>query len=156
MHYFCVCNQAYIKKSQLRKHVSVCESVKIQNNSWVRPFEKDLSQLEISKCNNKSVNIIQNNPYNDFPTEKFKCGCKKFFKSKGGYYRHIKKCQLRPQQQVATGKTKCSEPGCLLTFKYIRDFRQHLSEKHNIRFDVEDKNFNRYSGMLCKVISCTY
>lgn len=154
MHYFCVCNQAYSKKYQLRKHVSVCKSVEIQSKSWVvRPIKKDLMQLDISECENQTVNIIQNNACKDLSTEKFKCGCKKNFQSKGGYYRHIKKCKLRPQQQVATGKTKCNEPGCLLTFKYIRDFRQHLNEKHNLQFDVEDTNFNRYSGTLCKITS---
>jgi len=101
----------------------------------------------VTKCELIYVNGNQNTS-NVQSTERYKCGCEKSFLSKGGYYRHIKKCQLRPKQQVVTGKTKCNEPGCLLTFKYIRDFRQHLNEKHQIQFDVEDKKFDTYSGKL--------
>ncbi|XP_025203003.1 uncharacterized protein LOC112600070 [Melanaphis sacchari] len=139
-HYFCVCNQSYSQKRQVRKHVSLCKYA--QN-----PTKKDLLQLAISKCeiysinDNLNVNKIQ-------LTERFKCGCEKRFLSKGGYYRHIKKCKLRPEQQIVTGKTKCNEPGCLLTFKYIRDFRQHLNEKHQIQFEVEEKKFNSYADFL--------
>jgi len=38
-----------------------------------------------------------------------------------------------------------------MTFKYIRDFRQHLNEKHQIQFDVEDKIFNKYAGKLYEI-----
>jgi len=81
-------------------------------------------------------------------TKRFKCGCEKCFESESGYYKHIKKCELRPERQVVTGNTKCNEPGCLMTFKYIRDFRHHLNKKHQIQFDVEDKTFDTYAGKL--------
>jgi len=138
--YFCICDQSYSQKRQLRKHISLCEYA--QN-----PAKKCSSQYAISKCELIYVNDNQNTSKVQL-TERLKCGCEKSFLSKGGYYRHIKKCQLRPEQQAVTGKTKCNEPGCLMTFKYIRDFRQHLSEKHQIQFDVENKKFDTYSGKL--------
>jgi len=137
INYSCVCDHSYSQKRQVRRHVNLCEYA--QN-----PTKKN---LQISKCeiysvkDNLNANKVQS-------TERFKCGCEKRFLSKGGYYRHIKTCILRPEQQVVTGKTKCNEPGCLLTFKYIRDFRQHLNEKHQIKFDVEDKQFDNYAGKL--------
>lgn len=145
-HYYCICGEAYSKKSQLRNHIKVCKYDQYQNNQCVPcPIKKKMLKLAISKCEIQSKNYYQSN-YKDKIIKRFKCGCEKVFQSKGGYYRHVKKCKLRPKQQVATGKTKCNEPGCLLTFKYIRDLRQHLSEVHNIQFDVEEKIFNRYSG----------
>jgi len=148
MHYFCICGQSYVNKHQLRKHINVCKHAQNQSNQCVvYPTNKALLQLGISRCQNQSVNNKQN-LFKDQLIERFKCGCEKRFQSKGGYYRHIKKCKLRPEQQIVTGKTKCNEPGCLLTFKYIRDFRQHLNEQHKIQFDVEDKKFNKYSGKL--------
>lgn len=139
-HYSCVCNKSYSQKRQIRQHVSLCKFA--QN-----PIKKDLLQLATSKCKIYSVNDkLSANKLQS--TKRFKCGCEKRFKSKGGYYRHIKKCKLRPEQQVVTGNTKCNEPGCLMTFKYIRDFRQHLNEKHQIQFDVEDKIFNKYADFL--------
>ncbi|CAI6367795.1 unnamed protein product [Macrosiphum euphorbiae] len=138
--YFCVCDQFYSQKRQLRKHIRLC-------NYAQNPGGKCFLQYPVSKCELIYINGNQN-PSNVRSTERFKCGCEKSFMSKGGYYRHIKKCQLRPKQQVVTGKTKCNEPGCLLTFKYIRDFRQHLNEKHQIQFDVEDKKFDTYSDFL--------
>lgn len=144
-HYFCVCDQSYVSKHQLRKHVSVCKYA--QNRCKMYPMKKDLLQLAISKCEIQSVNNTRS-AIKDQSIERFKCGCEKRFQSKGGYYRHIKKCKLRPEQKIVSGKTKCNEPGCLLTFKYIRDFRQHLNEQHKIQFDVEDKHFNRYSDFL--------
>ncbi|XP_026810264.1 uncharacterized protein LOC113551897 [Rhopalosiphum maidis] len=137
INYSCVCDHSYSQKRQVRRHVNLCEYA--QN-----PTKKN---LQISKCeiysvkDNLNANKVQS-------TERFKCGCEKRFLSKGGYYRHIKTCKLRPAQQVVTGKTKCNEPGCLLTFKYIRDFRQHLNEKHQIKFDVEDKRFDNYADFL--------
>lgn len=149
--YFCVCNQSYNKKFQLRKHVSICKYVQYHDTQSVDyPTNNNLVQLSMPKCEIQSVNTKQR-IYKDQLVEKFKCGCEKRFQSKGGYYRHIKKCKLRPEQQIVTGKTKCNEPGCLLTFKYIRDFRQHLNEKHEIQFDVEDKMFNRYSGKFYQI-----
>ena len=139
-HYFCVCDKSYSQKFQIRKHVNLCKHA--QN-----PAKKDLLQLAVSKCELYPVNDNLS-PSKAQSTERYKCGCEKRFLSKGGYYRHIKKCKLRPEQQVVTGKTKCNEPGCLLTFKYIRDFRQHLNEKHQIQFDVENKKFETYSGKL--------
>lgn len=136
--YFCVCDQSYSQKRQLIKHIRLCTHA--QNTA-----KKDLLQLAISKCQLYSAKDNQSSS-KDQSNERFKCGCEKRFQSKGGYYRHIKKCNLRPEQLVVTGKTKCNEPGCLLTFKYIRDFRQHLTEKHQIQFDVEDKKFDKYSG----------
>ncbi|VVC36370.1 Zinc finger C2H2-type,Zinc finger, SWIM-type [Cinara cedri] len=161
--YFCVCGQAYKNKSLVRKHVSVCKYVQNQYNLDVNyPVKEDLLQLSNIKCETQSVNHNQST-YKDQKIERFKCGCEKRFKSKGGYYRHIKKCKLRPEHQVVTGKTKCNEPECLLTFKYIRDFRQHLTEKHEIQFDVEDKKFNKYTEFLrwkenyeTKTCSCYY
>lgn len=147
-HYFCVCEQEFTKKSFIRKHVDTCNYAQNKGNQCLINFgKKDMLQLAISNCeiqplvDNQKVQEIQLN-------ERFKCGCGKSFQSKGGYYRHIKKCKLRPEQQVVSGKTKCNEPGCLLTFKYIRDFRQHLKDAHKMKFDVEDKQFNRYSGKL--------
>lgn len=146
--YFCVCNQAYKKKSQVRKHVSVCKYVQNQSSQYaIFSSKKDLLQLAISNCEIQSVSNNQSK-YTNYSIDRFKCGCQKHFKSKGGYYRHIKKCKLRPEQQIVTGKTKCNEPGCFLTFKYIRDLRLHLIEKHQIQFNVEEKTFNRYSGKL--------
>jgi len=142
-HYSCVCNKSYSQKRQIRQHVSLCKYA--QN-----PIKKDLSQLANSKCKIYSVND-KLSAIKVQSTERFKCGCEKRFESKGGYYRHIKKCKLRPEQQVVTGNTKCNEPGCLMTFKYIRDFRQHLNEKHQIQFDVEDKMFNKYAGKLYRI-----
>jgi len=146
LHYLCVCNKSYNKKSLLRKHVSVCKYAQNHDNEYViKPAKKDLLQLAISQCKIQSVNNKQI-ICKDQSIDRYKCGCEKCFKSKGGYYRHIKKCKLRPEHQVVTGKTKCNEPGCLLTFKYIRDLRQHLNEKHKVKFDVENKIFNKYSG----------
>lgn len=146
--YFCICEQAYEKKSQIRKHVSICKHVRSMGNQCIfNTAKKDLLQLAISKSEIQPVNCEQS-IIKDQTVVHFKCGCEKHFRSKGGYYRHIKKCKLRPEQQIVTGKTKCKEPGCLLTFKYIRDFRQHLTEKHKIKFDVDNKQFNRYSGKL--------
>ncbi|KAE9536479.1 hypothetical protein AGLY_007268 [Aphis glycines] len=139
-HYSCVCNKSYSQKRQIRQHISLCKYA--QN-----PIKKDLLQLATSKCKIYSVND-KLSANKDQSTERYKCGCEKRFESKGGYYRHIKKCKLRPEQQVVTGNTKCNEPGCLMTFKYIRDFRQHLNEKHQIQFDVEDKMFNKYADFL--------
>lgn len=151
--YFCVCDQAFNKKSQIRKHVMFCKYAQnLDSQSIICPAKKDLLQLAISNSEIQSVNDDQNSG-KDQPIERFKCGCEKRFRSKGGYYRHIKKCKFRPEQQIVTGKTKCNEPGCILTFKYIRDFRQHLNEKHKIQFDVEDKVFKRYSGKLKRVFS---
>lgn len=151
--FLCICDQHYKQKSQLRKHVNVCKYVQNQGNRCsVIPTKKDLLQLAIANCDILSVNNDDESPReeHDRLDDRFRCGCHKHFKSKGGYYRHIKKCKLRPEQQVVTGKTKCNEPGCLLTFKYIRDLRQHLNETHKIQFAVEDKMFNRYSGKLHK------
>lgn len=144
--YFCVCDQLYVNKHHLRKHVSVCKYAQNWSNRCaIYPMKKNLLQLAISKCEIQSVNNNRS-AINDQSIERFKCGCEKRFQSKGGYYRHIKKCKLRPEHKVVSGKTKCNEPGCLLTFKYIKDFRQHLKEQHKIQFNMEDKNFNRYSG----------
>lgn len=152
-HYICVCDQVFNKKSQIRKHVRFCKCIQnMGNQNIIYPAKKGLLQLGISKSEIQSVNDYQNSG-KDQSTERFKCGCEKRFRSKGGYYRHIKTCKLRPQQQIVTGKTKCNEPGCILTFKYIRDFRQHLNEKHKIQFDVEDKMFKRYSGKLKRICS---
>jgi len=141
-HYFCVCDKSFAAKQQLRKHINVCKHAQNQNNERViYSTKKNLLQLAISKCEIESEN-------NNQLIERFKCGCEKCFQSKGGYYRHIKKCKLRPKQQIVSGKTKCNESGCLLTFKYIRDLRQHLNEQHKMQFNVEDKKFNRYSGKL--------
>lgn len=146
--HYCVCGQACKNKYYIRKHVIVCKYAQNQGNNGVTySRKKDLLQLSISKCKIESINDNQI-MYKEKDIERFKCGCGKLFKSKGGYYRHIKKCKLRPEQQVVTGKTKCNELGCLLTFKYIRDFRQHLTEKHKIQFNVEDKKFKRYDGKL--------
>ncbi|XP_050061416.1 uncharacterized protein LOC126551591 [Aphis gossypii] len=102
----------------------------------------ETSKLKINSVNDKlSSNKFQS-------TEQFKCGCEKRFESKSCYNRHIKNCKLRPKQQFITGNTKCNEPGCLMTFKYIRDFLQHLNEKHQIQFDVEDKTFDTYADFL--------
>lgn len=145
-HYFCICNEAFNKKSQIRKHVKVCEHVQRKCVQCVIcPVKKKYLQLSISSSDTQPVNGHQDR-YKNQAIERFKCGCEKHFKSKGGYYRHIKKCKLRPEQQIVAGKTKCNEPGCLLTFKYIRDLRQHLNEKHKIQFNVEDRKFNRYPG----------
>lgn len=153
IHYICVCDQVFNKKFQIRKHVRFCKCAQnLSNHNIIYPANKDLLQLEISKSEIHSVNDDQNLG-KDQSTERFKCGCEKRFRSKGGYYRHIKTCKLRPEQQIVTGKTKCNEPGCILTFKYIRDFRQHLNEKHKIQFDVEDKMFKRYSGKLKRILS---
>ncbi|XP_025410571.1 uncharacterized protein LOC112683653 isoform X1 [Sipha flava] len=147
--YVCVCNQTYSTKSELRKHVGFCKHAQNQANQYITcPTKKDVLKLAISECEIQSINGDQTIS-KDQKIERFKCGCEKRFMSKGGYYRHIKKCNLRPEQQIVTGKTKCNEPGCLLTFKYIRDFRQHLNEKHCMQFDVEDKKFNRYSEFIC-------
>lgn len=149
--YLCVCDQAYNNKCQLRKHISICKYAQYHDTQCVNyPMKIDSAQLSISKNEIQSVNTKQK-IYKDQLSEQFKCGCEKRFQSKGGYYRHIKKCELRPEQQIVTGKTKCNEPGCLLTFKYIRDLRQHLNENHKINFDVEDKIFNRYSGKLFRI-----
>lgn len=146
VHYVCVCNQSYGTKSEIRKHVSFCKYAQNQADQCIIcPAKKDVLKLAISECEISSLSDDQTIG-KDQKIERFKCGCGKRFMSKGGYYRHIKKCKLRPEQQIVTGKTKCNEPGCLLTFKYIRDFRQHLNEKHCIQFDVEDKKFYRYSG----------
>lgn len=142
--YLCVCDQAYDNKCQLRQHISICKYAQYHETQCVN---NDLVQLSTIKSEIQSINTRQI-IYKDQLNERFKCGCEKRFQSKGGYYKHIKKCKLRPEQQVVTGKTKCNESGCLLTFKYIRDLRQHLNEKHKIKFDVEEKIFNRYSGKL--------
>jgi len=139
-HYFCVCDKSYSQKHQLRKHVSLCEYA--QNT-----VKKKILQLAVSKCDFSSVKDLQNDSKIQ-SNERFKCGCEKHFLSKGGYYRHIKKCKQRPEKRIVTGKTKCNEPGCVLTFKYIRDFRQHLNEKHQVQFYVEDKKFDKYSGNI--------
>lgn len=152
MLYNCICLQAFRKKTQLRQHVSVCNYAQNQGNQCAnRPGEKDLLQVVVSKCEMECINDDLST-CNEQAIERFKCGCEKRFKSKGGYYRHIKKCKFRPEHQVVSGKTKCNEPGCLLTFKYIRDFRQHLNEKHEIKFDVEDKKFVGYSGKSLKTL----
>lgn len=153
IHYSCVCDQVFNKKSQIRKHVRFCKCAQNPSNQKIiYPAKTDLLQLAISKSEIQSVKDYQNLG-KDRPTERFKCGCEKRYRSKGGYYRHIKTCKLRPEQQIVTGKTKCNEPGCILTFKYIRDFRQHLNEKHKIQFDVEDKTFKRYSGKFKRIFS---
>jgi len=139
-HYSCVCNKSYSQKRQLRQHVGLCKYA--QNLTKKNMLQLTTSKLKINSVNDKlSANKVQS-------TEQFKCGCEKRFESKSCYYRHIKNCKLRPEQQFITGNTKCNEPGCLMTFKYIRDFRQHLNEKHQIQFDVEDKTFNTYAGKL--------
>lgn len=138
--YLCVCAKSYSQKRQVRKHISLCEYA--QN-----PAKNDLLEFAISNCELIYVNDTEN--IGRVPSvDRFYCGCEKHFLSKGGYYRHIKKCHLRPEPQAVPGKTKCNEPGCLMTFKYIKDLRQHLNEKHQIQFDVEEKKFNTYSDFL--------
>ncbi|KAE9543633.1 hypothetical protein AGLY_002433 [Aphis glycines] len=139
-HYSCVCNKSYSQKRQIRQHVSLCKYA--QN-----PTKKDMLQLATSKCKIYSINDeLSANKVQS--AKRFKCGCEKRFKSKGGYYKHIKQCKLCPEQQVVTGNTKCNEPGCSMTFKYIRDFRKHLNEKHQLQFDVEDRTFDKYTDFL--------
>lgn len=150
--YLCVCNQSFNNKSLVRKHVNVCNFA--QNQSGQCAVKRNILEMAISKSEMQSVKNDLST-CNDQLLNRFKCGCEKHFKSKGGYYRHIKKCKLRPKKQIVAGRTKCNEPGCLFTFKYIRDLRQHLNEIHKIKFDVDHTIFNTYSGKFSSIYQLT-
>lgn len=71
--------------------------------------------------------------------------CNKKYHHRQSLQRHINKTHPTEKRNTCF-KIKCQEESCNFSCRYLHQLREHLTTLHNLKFNLETKTFNSYTG----------